>query len=92
MIIYPSNWRQLGKEITISDIDSAMRQVVSGIDCLNLSFSGGVDSCLLLYYLLEVKGAAFVFPVANDPEHPDIEYSRKALSYFEKKYKVKIQC
>lgn len=91
MIIYPSNWQQLGKEITIEDIDSAMRQSISEIDCFNLSFSGGIDSSLLLYYLLEVKGKANTFTVANDANHPDIEYSQKALIYFEDKYKVKIQ-
>lgn len=91
MIKHPSNWRQLGKEITIGDIDSAMMQIISEIDCFNLSFSGGIDSSLLLYYLLEIKGKANTFTVANDINHPDIEYSRKALTYFEDKYQVKIQ-
>lgn len=91
MIIHPKNWRQLGKAITIEDIDIAMRQIITEIDCFNLSFSGGIDSSLLLYYLLELKGKANTFTVANDANHPDIEYSRKALAYFEDKYKVQIQ-
>lgn len=90
MIVHPSNWQKLGREITIEDIDGAMRRVISEIDCLNLSFSGGVDSSLLLYYLLEVKGKANTFTIANDIEHPDIEYSRKAISFFEHKYKIQI--
>jgi len=91
MIKHPSNWRQLGKAITIEDIDKAMRQIISEIDCINLSFSGGIDSSLLLYYLLELKGNVNTFTVANDVNHPDIEYSRKALAYFEDRYKIKIQ-
>ena len=90
MIVYPSNWRQIGKEVNLDDIDNAIRQVISDIDCLNLSFSGGIDSSLLLYYLLEVKGKANTFTVANDASHPDIEYSRKALAYYEQRYGVKI--
>ncbi len=90
MIVYPRNWRQLGKEVTLDDIDNIMRQVISGIDCYNLSFSGGVDSSLLLYYLLEVKGKANAFTVANDINHPDIEYSRKALACYEQRYEIEI--
>lgn len=90
MIIHPSNWQQLGKEITIGDIDSAMREIISEIDCFNLSFSGGIDSSLLLYYLLEIKGKANTFTVANDVNHPDIEYSRRAIAYYEQNYKIKI--
>jgi len=90
MIIFPSNWRQLGKEVFINDIDNAMRQIMSEIKCTNLSFSGGGDSSLLLYYLLEVKGNANAYTCVNDANHPDIEYSRKALDYFEQIYKIKI--
>jgi len=90
MIIYPSNWRQFGVPITIEMIDKAIRDVISEIPSINLSFSGGVDSCLLLYYLLETKGKVWCFTVANSTDHPDLEYSRKAISWFEERYSVRI--
>ena len=53
-IVFPENWDKVGVPITLIDIDNAIRQVISEIDCCNISFSGGVDASLLLYYLLEV--------------------------------------
>jgi len=90
MIVYPQNWRKVGVPITMSDIDRAMRKVIEDIDCSNLSFSGGIDSSLLLYYLLEAKRRVRTFTVANDAHHPDIEFSHKSLQYFESKYKTHI--
>lgn len=90
MIVFPKNWRNFGVPVTLDDIDSAMRRIVRGIDCINLSFSGGVDSSLLLYYLLEVKGRARCFTTANDYNHPDIHYSANAIGWFEKKYSTHI--
>ena len=90
MIVYPSNWRQFGVPVTADMIDKAIREVVSEIPSINLSFSGGVDSCLLLHYLLKLKGTARCFTVANSADHPDLEYSREALSWFEEQYSVHI--
>lgn len=90
MIVHPRNWSELGVPIVMGDIDEALREVVKDINCINLSFSGGIDSSLLLYYLLEVKGTARCFTIANDAEHPDIEYSAKAIRWFEERYKVRI--
>ena len=90
MIGWPKNWQKFGNEVTIDDIDSAMRVVIADIDCINLSFSGGVDSSLLLYYLLEVKGKANCFTVANDAGHPDIEYSAKAIQWLKEKCNTNI--
>ena len=90
MIIHPKNWQNVGKQVTIADIDNALNEIISGIDCINISFSGGVDSCLLLHYLLKNKGRANAFTVANDAKHPDIEYSCEAIKYYEHKYATKI--
>jgi len=90
MIVYPEDWRSFGSPVTTGDIDKAMREVLEGIDCNNLSFSGGVDSSLLLYYLLEVHGVAQVFTIANLSDHPDILFAEKSLHYFEERYGIKI--
>lgn len=90
MIIYPKNWQEFGRPVTIDKIDKALRCVIGNIDCINLSFSGGLDSSLLLYYLLEVKGKARAFTITNNVDHPDIKYSQESIKYFEGKYKVHI--
>lgn len=88
MIVYPNNWRELGKSVEPEDIDRVLRKIIADIPCDSLSYSGGIDSSLLLYYLLEVKGVAKCFTVANDKDHPDLYYSRIGVSYYEKVYKT----
>lgn len=90
MIVYPENWRELGKKVIPEDIDKVLRRIILGIPCSSLSYSGGVDSSLLLYYLMEVKGNAKCFTVTNDKDHPDLYYSQIGISYYERIYKTKI--
>jgi len=90
MIVYPKNWQDFGKPVTFEQIDNVMKKTIASIDCANLSFSGGLDSSLLLHYILETKGHAHCFTVANDIEHPDIEYSNKSIKWFEDKYRIHI--
>ncbi len=90
MIVHPKEWQKVGQPIKLSDIESAMRQSVADINCDCLSFSGGVDSCLLLHFMLELGRKVRVFNVACQSDHPDIEYSRMAIKYFERKFGVKL--
>lgn len=90
MIVYPNNWRELGKRVEPEDLDRVLREIIAGIPCSSLSYSGGIDSSLLLYYLMEVKGKAECFTVANDKDHPDLYYSRIGISYYEKAYNTVI--
>ena len=82
MIVYPQNWRSFGVPIALEQLDKAMVSALSDIDCDCLSFSGGVDSCLLLYYLLKLGRRVKTFTIACSDDHPDIEYSHRALSFF----------
>ncbi len=91
MIIHPANWRQIGQRVSLDDIDSALRDVIKDIDCSSLSLSGGVDSSLLLYYLLESGRRVRTFTVANSPDHPDIAYASKVIEYFERQYASHIE-
>lgn len=90
MIVYPKNWRQLGRAITLDDIDSCLMEIMREIDCISLSYSGGIDSSLLLDYILKLKGAAECFTIANDKAHPDIYYSQLGISHYREKYGVSI--
>ncbi len=90
MIVYPLNWEQIGKAITLEQVDGVMYKIISELDCCNLSLSGGVDSSLLLYYMLENKKEVRAFTVVNDNKHPDSYYSQSVISYFEKRYNKRI--
>ena len=86
MIVFPEDWNQLGQKVKLADIDNVLRQVIAEIDCCNLSYSGGIDSSLLLYYLLETGRDVNLFTVSNDAEHPDLEYAKLGHRFFENRY------
>lgn len=90
MIIYPNEWQVVGQPINIRQIEDTLRLVLSEIDCECLSFSGGIDSSLLLYYMLEQGKKVRTFTIACDENHPDIKYSRLVISAFESKFGVQI--
>ena len=90
MIVYPGNWRDIGVPVKVTQIEEALRQVISEIPCECLSFSGGLDSSLLLYFMLEAGKKVRVFTITCSDNHPDIHYSQLALKYFKERYKVNI--
>jgi len=90
MIIYPIDWSSVGREIEATDIESTILEILSEIPCNDLSFSGGIDSSLLLYYLLKLGRKVRTFTTANDSEHPDITYSQIVTNYLERRFGVAI--
>ncbi len=82
MIKSPTNWMMTGRPVSLARVEHAMLSAVSDTDCNCLSFSGGLDSCLLLYFMLKLGRPVKTFTIACSDKHPDIEYSHKALSYF----------
>jgi len=55
MIIHPTDWRMVGSPVSLDRIEHAIISALAKIDCSCLSFSGGLDSCLLLYYMLKLE-------------------------------------
>lgn len=87
MIVYPKEWRRVGEPVNIEDIEKAIKEIISEIDCNCLALSGGVDSSLLLYFILQVRqGPIEVFTIGLSDEHPDIKYSRMIVEQFNKIY------
>jgi len=95
MIVFPKNWNRVGQHIGIREIDTALNNVVWGIDCNALSFSGGLDSSLLLYHMCMVRlpiaekyspVPVKVFTVARSKTHPDVIFAKKVVKYFRKKF------
>jgi len=90
MIIHPENWQTIGQPVSIAELDSTLRTVLSEIDCDCLSFSGGLDSSLLLYYLLDMGRTVRTFTMTCNAKHPDMLYARIAIRAFEKQFGVGI--
>lgn len=90
MIVFPEDWNQLGQKVQLADIDNALSEVIAEIDCCNLSYSGGIDSSLLLYYLIETGREVKLYTAVNDEEHPDLHYAELGRQFFENRYKVSL--
>ncbi|MDD4984321.1 MAG: asparagine synthase-related protein [Dehalococcoidales bacterium] len=82
MIVQPTNWNSIGQPVPLNRIEHAIVSSLSDTDCNCLSFSGGVDSCLLLAYMLKLGRKVKTFTITCSDDHPDIEYSHQALSLF----------
>lgn len=79
MIVSPNNWKEIGQPIKLKKIEDTLMQILSEIDCNSLSFSGGVDSSLLLYFLMKIGRRVNAFTIGKSPKHPDIIYSSKVI-------------
>ncbi len=82
MIIRPKNWKSVGQPITLKQVEKAILLSLSKIDCNCLSFSGGIDSTLLLYYMIKLGKKPRVFTTACSLNHPDLYYAHLAIDYF----------
>ena len=76
MIIYPKNWKEIGQPIKIDEIEDTILQILSEIDCNCLSFSGGLDSSLMLYFMLKIHKQVETFTMGISELHPDVKYSK----------------
>ena len=82
MIVFPDNWKEIGQglpSIPLQKIENTILEILSEIPCASLAFSGGVDSCLLLYYLQKVKKQVVAFTMGKTLDHPDVVYSKIAI-------------
>jgi len=95
MIVFPKNWNAVGRHIGIKEINTRLNAVIWGIDCNALSFSGGLDSSLLLWHMYMVRLPIAVnyspvpinvFTAARSKTHPDIIAAKMVVKYFRKKY------
>ena len=91
MIVYPENWQQIGIAVSLQKIEDAVVSTLDKIDCDSLSFSGGLDSSLLLYYLIKLGRKVRTFTVACSISHPDIRYSQMVIHHLEKEFNVDIE-
>jgi len=79
MIVYPEDWRNRGSYPSLLEIDNLILTIIEELDCKNLSLSGGLDSSLLLWYMIKVFGSKKVkcFNSTYSVKHPDYFYSEQ---------------
>jgi|GEM_PF-2538492 len=91
MIVYPSDWKKVGVEITVADVEKALLDVLCKINCSCLAFSGGLDSSLLFYYMCQVFDTVKVFTMGSSETHPDIVFAKKVVKYYQKIFDKSIE-
>jgi len=79
LIVHPESWSVVGQPIGIKNLEETIIQAVARIKCTNLSFSGGLDSSLMLYFMTRVFHKVSAFTIGFPETHPDIEYSRSVV-------------
>jgi len=86
MIIYPKNWKKIGAAISTADIEGRLIEVLREIYCNHLSFSGGVDSSLLLYYLCQIFHRVEIFTMGTSEAHPDVKFAKDVIEQYKRKF------
>jgi len=78
MIAYPKSWEKIGGGlVTLTDLEGTLIKVLKRIDCRAISFSGGLDSSLLLYYLNKLHRNIYAYTIGGSENHPDIIFAKK---------------
>lgn len=85
MIVYPRQWSDIGTPITREEVEEKIEETIAKKCCNCLALSGGLDSSLLLYFMLQIYGTVEVFTIGSSDDHPDIRYSREIVKSFENK-------
>lgn len=90
MISYPKNWEKVGVAISVADVEKRLKDVLKEIDCNCLSFSGGVDSSLLLYYMCQIFDKIKIFTIGLSKAHPDIVFAENVVGCYGKKFDARL--
>lgn len=90
MIVYPQSWKKIGVAISITDIEGRLMEVLRKIDCNCLSFSGGIDSSLLLYYMCQMFDKIKIFTMGISESHPDVKFAKKIVEHYGKKFNARL--
>jgi asparagine synthetase B (glutamine-hydrolysing) len=84
LIVFPENWDEVGNDLKIDKVEASILEVISGIDCNCLALSGGIDSSLLLHFMVKSgKRSVYAFTIGSSKDHPDIIHSKMAVNQYE---------
>jgi len=90
MIVYPKDWEKIGVVVTTKMIEKRLKDVLREIDCGCLSFSGGVDSSLLLYYMCQIYDKVKLFTMGLSGDHPDVIFAESVVGHYGKNFDVRL--
>ncbi len=76
MIVSPLEWNEIGQPVRVRDIEIAISKVLSEISCDCLAFSGGLDSSLMLYFMLQRHKRVRTFTIGFPEDHPDLLHAQ----------------
>ncbi len=82
MVVCLDNFDTIGKPVSIVELEKTILQIVSEIDCNCLALSGGLDSSLLLWFMLQVHDTVNTFTIGSKDNHPDVKHSKIAAKFF----------
>ncbi len=82
MIVYPRQWDQIGTPIVVAEVEKRILEVVHNTCCNSLALSGGLDSSLMLYFMLQVYDKVEAFTIGSSEEHADVKYARMVVASF----------
>ena len=82
MIVSNVDWKEYCKvNPDINILISELEKTICDIDCKNLSYSGGIDSTIILYIMHKLFGKSIrTFTIAKSYDHPDYIAGRKITS------------
>lgn len=83
MIVYPRGWDQIGVPIICAEIEKKIKEVISNRCCNCLALSGGLDSSLMLYFMVHEYTEVEAFTIGSSEEHPDVRYARLVTEPFD---------
>jgi len=80
MIVYPEYWRDIGRPVKLKKIEDIIIQIIQEMDCDCLALSGGLDSSLILYFMLKKHQQVKAFTIGFLEDHPDVKYSKLVVN------------
>jgi len=88
MIVHPKNWKETGSTVTTERVERELRNVLADINCDCLSFSGGIDSTLLLYFMCRIFKKVRAFTIGKNPQHPDVLSAKDVVEHYREKFTI----
>ncbi len=94
MIVYPNNWERNYEELSSfyfdpREIINELYFILKKIKVLHLSYSGGLDSTIILHILSTVcRESLFMdegihtYTIASREDHPDVQFARKGSKIY----------
>jgi len=80
--VLPEDFAYVGQPVTVEQIECAISEVVAEINCDCLALSGGVDSSLLLWFMLQTRDRVRAFTIGRPENHPDVLHARMVADTF----------